>query len=162
MSERRNTRFVDSNLSGFPSYLVKKPGLNSGLMIPQYSQAGILNEMRMLATPATIDNVTTSGNQEDYVSMGYNACRKAQDTARLLEYVLAIELMSGYQAQQFMDHDLNRGAGTAKVLELVGKRVPVMEEDMYIYPHLETIRDLIHSGELVATAEQAVGELKMQ
>lgn len=162
MSERRNTRFVDSNLSGFPSYLVKKPGLNSGLMIPQYSQAGILNEMRMLATPATIDNVTTSGNQEDYVSMGYNACRKAQETARLLEYVLAIELMSGYQAQQFMDETLERGAGTAKVLKLVGKHVPVMEEDMYIYPHLETIRDLIHSGELVNAAEQAVGELNLQ
>ena len=86
----------------------------------------------------------------------------AADAARLLEYVLAIELMSGYQAQQFMDRDLERGAGTAKALKLVGERVPVMEEDMYLYPHLETIRDLIHSGELVAAAEQAVGELNMQ
>lgn len=162
MSERRNTRFLDANLSGMPSYLVKKPGLNSGLMIPQYSQAGILNEMRMLATPATVDNVTTSGNQEDYVSMGYNACRKAQDTARLLEYVLAIELMSGFQAQQFTQRELSRGKGTARVLELVGAKVPVMEEDMYLYPHLETLRDLIHSGELVAAAEQAVGELKLR
>ena len=162
MSERRNTRFVDSNLSGFPSYLVKKPGLNSGLMIPQYSQAGILNEMRILSTPSTIDSVPTSGNQKDYVSMGYNACRKAQEAAHLLEYVLAIELMSGYQAQQFMDQDLTRGQGTAKVLELVGTQVPVMEEDMYLYPHYETVRDLIHSGQLVETAEQAVGGLKMQ
>lgn len=162
MSERRNTRFLDSNLSGMPSYLVKKPGLNSGLMIPQYSQAGILNEMRILASPSTIDNVTTSGNQEDYVSMGYNACRKAQETARLLEYVLAIELLSGFQAQQFTDPKYRRGKGTAKVLELVGQHVPVMEEDMYLYPYLETLRDLIHSGELVAAAEQAAGTLRME
>jgi histidine ammonia-lyase len=161
MSERRNTRFIDSHLSGYPSYLVKKPGFNSGLMIPQYSQAGILNEMRMLATPATIDNVTTSGNQEDYVSMGYNACRKAQKAAKLLEYVLAIEMMSGYQAQQFMDTDLKRGAGTAAVLALIGDHVPVMEEDMYLYPHLESIRDLIHSGEFVSAAEKAAGTLRL-
>lgn len=161
MSERRNTRFVDTNLSGMPSYLVKKPGLNSGLMIPQYSQAGILNEMRILATASTIDNVTTSGNQEDYVSMGYNACRKAQKTAQLLEYVLAIELMSGYQAQQFLEKDLKRGNGTGRVLDLVGTQVPVMEEDLYIYPHLETIRDLIHSGELTAAAEAGAGEVKL-
>ena len=162
MSERRNTRFIDNNLSGYPSYLVKRPGLNSGLMIPQYTQAGLLNELRMLATPAVIDNVTTSGNQEDYVSMGYNACRKAQDAARLLEYVLAIELMSGYQAQQFLDASLRRGKGTSAVLALVGEHVPVMEEDMYLHPYLETIRDLIHSGELVAAAEKAAGPLNLR
>lgn len=162
ISERRNTRFIDSSLSSFPSYLVKNPGLNSGLMIPQYSQAGILNEMRVLATPSTIDSVPTSGNQEDYVSMGYNACRKAQESAHLLEYVLAIELMSGYQAQQFTERELGRGQGTASVLELLGKHVPVMEQDMYLYPYLEAIRELIHSGQIIAAAEQAVGELKMQ
>ena len=116
----------------------------------------------MLATPAVIDNVATSGNQEDYVSMGYNACRKAQDAARLLEYVLAIELMSGYQAQQFLDANLRRGKGTAAVLALVGEHVPVMEEDMYLHPHLETIRELIHSGELTAAAEKAVGPLNLR
>ena len=161
MSERRNTRFIDANLSGLPSYLVKKPGLNSGLMIPQYSQAGILNEMRTLAHPATVDSVPTSGNQEDYVSMGYNACRKAQDCARLLEYVLAIELMSGYQAQQLLPKEQTPAKGTSAVLARVGAAVPVMEEDLYLYPHLETIRDLIHSGALVAAAEQDVGSLRL-
>ena len=161
MSERRNTRFIDSHLSGFPSYLVAKPGLNSGLMIPQYSQAGLVNEMRTLATPATIDLVTTSGNQEDYVSMGYNACRKAQDTSRLLEYVLAIELLSGFQAQQFLDPSLSHGAGTGPVLEMLGDKIPVMKEDMYLYPSIETLKDLIHSGAIAGAAEKAVGELKM-
>ena len=162
MSERRNTRFLDNHLSGYPSYLVKRPGLNSGLMIPQYSQAGILNEMRILATSSVIDNVTTSGNQEDYVSMGYNACMKAVETARLLEYVLAMELMSGFQAQQFLEPGLRRGQGTAAVLSLVGSRVPVIESDTYLYPYLEAIRDLIHSGELVQAAEKAAGALNFR
>ena len=96
------------------------------------------------------------------MSMGYNACRKAQDAARLLEYVLAIELMSGYQAQQFLDAGLRRGRGTAAVLALVGQHVPVMEEDMYLHPHLETIRNLIHSGEVVAAAEKAAGPLNLR
>lgn len=160
MSERRNVRFLDTNLSGYPWFLVHNPGLNSGLMIPQYTQAGLLNEMRILSTPATIDNVTTSANQEDYVSMGYNACRKAVLTARKLEYVLAIELFSAFQAQQFLDESLIRGRGSRAVYRRMAELVPVMKEDMYLYPHLETLRNWIHEGGLVKTAEEAVGELK--
>ena len=97
MSERRNNRIVDGSLSGYPYFCIKNPGLNSGLMIPQYVQAGLLNEMRMLATPSTIDNTPTCGNQEDYVAMGYNACKKAGPMAEKLEYMLAIELLSVYE-----------------------------------------------------------------
>lgn len=161
MSERRNTRFIDSNLSGFPAYLVANPGLNSGLMIPQYTQAGLLNEMRMYASPASIDLVTTSGNQEDYVSMGFNACRKAQKSADTLEYILAIELLSGYTAQQFLDPDLAHGRGTGAALDLVAKNIPMMKEDMYIYPSIEKLRELIHTGKLAEAAESTVGELAM-
>lgn len=160
MSERRNVRFLDTNLSGHPWFLVGNPGLNSGLMIPQYTQAGLLNEMRILSTSATIDNVTTSANQEDYVAMGYNACVKAIDLVEKLEYVLAIELMSAYQAQQFIDEKLERGAGSKAVLAELSRMVPVMSEDMYIYPYLEVIKNWIHDGGLIATAEAAVGALK--
>src|SRR5699024_4411417 len=73
MSERRNNRLVDGDLSENPWFLVNNPGLNSGLMIPQYTQAGLLNDMRILSSPAVIDNVPTCGNQEDYVAMGYNS-----------------------------------------------------------------------------------------
>lgn len=161
MSERRNTRFIDTNLSGFPSYLVGKPGLNSGLMIPQYSQAGLLNEMRILSTSSVIDNVTTSGNQEDYVTMGYNACFKAKKVAELLEYVLSIELLSAYQAQQFMDEKLCRGNGTQRVLSLIGKHIPMIREDEYLYPHIEKLRELIHSGAIVRAAEDSCGTLQL-
>lgn len=158
MSERRNTRFIDHNLSGYPWFLVKNPGLNSGLMIPQYSQAGLLNEMKILSTPASVDSITTSGNQEDYVSMGYNACLKAGEVAGKLEYILAIELLSGYQAQQFME-PMQHGTGTGAVLDALKEKIPFMEQDMYLYPYIEVLREMIHSGELVRLAEAAAGEL---
>ena len=90
MSERRNNRLIDHNLSGYPWFLTKNPGLNCGLMIPQYTQAGLLNDMRILSYPATVDCTPTCGNQEDYVAMGYNACKKAVDISEKLEYILAI------------------------------------------------------------------------
>lgn len=159
MSERRNNRLIDESLSGYPWFLIKNPGLNSGLMIPQYTQAGLLNDMRILSTPATIDNTPTCGNQEDYVAMGYNASKKAGAVVEKLEYILAIELLSAFQAQPFLDPERKRGAGSARVLEEIGKHVPVMEEDMFLYPHIEYLRELIHSGRLVELAEEAVGEL---
>lgn len=160
MSERRNVRFLDTNLSGYPWFLVKEPGLNSGLMIPQYSQAGLLNDMRILCTPACIDNVTTSANQEDYVAMGYNACKKSLTIVKNLEYIMAIELMSVYQAQQFMDEGLKRGQGSKAVCDLLKDRVPVMDVDMYLYPCIETLRDMIHNGELLEAVEKVTGPLK--
>lgn len=159
MSERRNNRLVDGSLSGYPWFCIKNPGLNSGLMIPQYTQAGLINEMRGLATPATIDNTPTCGNQEDYVAMGYYACKKAGSLADKLEYVLAIELLSDYEVQQFVDPEVHRAPATAAVLAEIGKHIPVMEEDMQLYPHIEYLKELIHSGELIRLAEQVIGGL---
>ena len=159
MSERRNNRLIDENLSGNPWFCIKTPGLNSGLMIPQYTQAGLLNEMRGLATPATIDNTPTCGNQEDYVAMGYNACKKAGDAAEKLEYILAIELLSAYQTQQFLDTGVNRAPATDAVMKEIGEHVPVMEQDMFLHPYIEYLRELIHSGELIRIVESVTGEL---
>lgn len=156
MSERRNARFLDKNLSGLPWFLAKDSGLNSGLMIPQYAQAGILNRMRMLAVPATADSVSTSAGQEDYVSMGYNAAVKANEAVRCLEYILAVEVFSAYQAQQFFDSSLKRGKGTGAVYAAMNKEVPVMEKDMYLYPWLEWTRNWIREGKLQDTAEQGL------
>ena len=159
MSERRNNRIVDGSLSGYPYFCIKNPGLNSGLMIPQYVQAGLLNEMRMLATPSTIDNTPTCGNQEDYVAMGYNACKKSGPMAEKLEYMLAIELLSVYEVQQFVDPDVARAPATAAVLAEVGKTVPVMEKDVFLHPYIEYLKDFIHSGGLIRVAEQVTGAL---
>lgn len=159
MSERRNNRLIDESLSGNPWFCIKAPGLNSGLMIPQYTQAGLLNEMRGLAAPSTIDNTPTCGSQEDYVAMGYNACKKAGDAAEKLEYILAIELLSAYQTQQFLDTDVTRAPATDAVMKEIGAHVPVMEQDMFLHPHIEYLRELIHSGELVRIVESVTGEL---
>lgn len=159
MSERRNNRLVDGSLSEYPWFLIKKPGLNSGLMIPQYTQAGLLNDMKILSHPATVDGIPTCGNQEDYVAMGYNASKKARQIAEKLEYILAIELLSVYQAHQFIEKELLPGAATKAVLKEIGQTVPVMEEDLYLYPHINTLRELLHSGRLITLVEEKVGRL---
>ena len=159
MSERRNNRLIDETYSGYPSFMVANPGLNSGLMIPQYTQAGLLNEMRILSSPATVDNTPTCGNQEDYVSMGYNASKKAISIAEKLEYILAIELLSDYQALNFTGKWPERGSVSKAVYETIGNSLPLMKEDMFLYEHIEFLRSLIHSGLLVKTAANIIGDL---
>ena len=160
MSERRNNRMIDENLSGFPWFLVKNPGLNSGLMIPQYSQAGLLGDMRILSTPSTIDNTPTCGNQEDYVAMGYNSSKKAISVAEKLEYILAIELLSAYQAQPFSVPEEVRSSATAHIINEISATVPIIEEDRYLYPYVEYLREMIHDGTLISLAEEIVGQLR--
>jgi histidine ammonia-lyase len=159
MSERRNVRLIDGNLSGYPWFLVKKPGLNSGLMIPQYTQAGLLNEMKMLSMPAVVDNISTCGGQEDYVSMGYNSAKKASSIVSKLEYILAIELLSIFQAHQFMEEEFTPSSASHAVLQEIRKSVPVMKDDMYLYPHIMSIKQLISNGTLVAVVEKKIGLL---
>lgn len=160
MSERRNNRMIDESLGGYPSFLIANPGLNSGLMIPQYTQAGLLNDMRILSTSATIDNTPTCGNQEDYVAMGYNASKKAWKICEKLEYILAIELLSAYETQGFIKDELNRSSITMKIFGEIGKTVPLMKEDIFLHPHIEYLRSLIHSGRLVEMVEEEIGEIR--
>lgn len=161
MSERRNNRMIDGSLSqGLPYFLIKNPGLNSGLMIPQYTQAGLLNEMRILCTPATIDNTPTCGSQEDYVAMGYNASKKAGKVVENLEYILAIELLSAFQAQPFVDPELKRSKATAAVLEEIGKQVPPITQDIFLHPHINYLKELLHSGRLIELVEDKIGSLQ--
>lgn len=159
MSERRNNRLIDESISGYPSFMVANPGLNSGLMIPQYTQAGLLNEMRILSSPATIDNTPTCCNQEDYVSMGYNAAKKALSVSEKLEYILAIELLSDYQALNFTEDWPARSTVSQEIYGEIGDSLPLMKEDMFLFDHIEYLRSLIHSGLLVNKTEELVGKL---
>ena len=159
MSERRNNRFLDPNLSGYPALLVKNPGLNSGLMIPQYTQAGLLGDMRILSTPSVIDNTPTCCNQEDYVAMGYNASKKAGSVAEKLQYILAIELLSSFSAEQFIPKELERSQATKAIMDEIGDNVPSLAEDTFLHPHIEYLKGLIGSGRLIEIVEGAVGKL---
>lgn len=160
MSERRNNRLIDHSLSGYPWFLAQKPGLNCGLMIPQYTQAGLLNDMKTLSHPATVDCIPTCGNQEDYVSMGYNACKKAVELSEKLEYILAIELLSAYEAQPFMETDAARSSVSQRIYKELSNHIPTTEQDFYLNPHIEYLRELIHSGALIQMAEDVTGDLK--
>lgn len=162
MSERRNDRIIDESLNGglYPSFLIKAPGLNSGLMIPQYTQAGLLNDMRILAHPATVDNTPTCNDQEDYVAMGYNASKKAEEICEKLEYILAIELLSDYQSCNFDQGRPRRGSVSQAVYKKIGEKVPLTEEDTYLHPYIEELKEFIHSGKLQEAAEAVCGPLK--
>jgi len=160
MSERRNYRMTTATLSEMPWFLIKNPGVNSGLMIPQYSQAGLLNDMKILSTSAVIDNVPTCGGQEDYVSMGYNAAKKSLQVAEKLEYILAIELLSAYQAHQFIEEDQKPSLVTNAVMKEMSKFVSILDEDEFLQPYIESIKAFIHSGKLLKTVEEKIGEME--
>lgn len=159
MSERRNNRLIDGSLSGFSYFLIQKPGLNSGLMIPQYTQAGLLNDMRILSHPATIDNTPTCGNQEDYVAMGYNAAKKALSVAEKLEYILAIELLSGYYADQFLPKNKKRSPAMQAVISGLKKRIKISDQDTYLYSFINEIKGMIHDGILLKMIEHEIEKL---
>jgi len=158
MSERRNNHMIDENLSGYPSFLLNDAGLNSGLMIPQYTQAGLINDMRILCWPGSVDNTPTCVNQEDYVAMGYNSAKKCIELAEKLEYVLAIELLSSYETKGFVQGGTKRSPVSEKIYRLIAKKVPLMEKDEFLYDYIEYIRDLIHSGRLADLVQKELDE----
>ncbi|USA55358.1 aromatic amino acid ammonia-lyase [Acinetobacter sp. C32I] len=159
MSERRNNRLIDGSLSGFSYFLIRQPGLNSGLMIPQYTQAALLNDMRILSHPATIDNTPTCGNQEDYVAMGYNASKKAISIADKLEYILAIELLSGYYAHQFLPKDKKRSPAMQAIIYALEQRIKISDQDTYFYSFINEIKGMIHDGTFLNIIEDKIEKL---
>jgi histidine ammonia-lyase len=100
ISERRTYQLIGGQ-RGLPAFLVSNPGLNSGLMIPQYTAAGIVSENKQLCTPSSVDTIPSSNNQEDHVSMGANAATKCKRVVDNVEKVLAIELLTAVQALEF-------------------------------------------------------------
>lgn len=153
ISERRTDRMVNEHVSGLPAFLVNSPGENSGYMILQYTSAGLLGEMRVLAHPAAVDAIPTCALQEDYVSMGYNAALKARQVVRLLEYVLGNELLTAAQALDLRAHkELSPSSVGQALVQAVRERAPFMAEDHYISPDMEWARTLIHNGRIRTAA----------
>lgn len=159
MSERRLARLLDHRESGLPAFLAENPGLNSGHMISQYAAAGILGEMRLLAHPSTIDSIPTCANQEDYVSMGYNASRKALQSAGLLETIAAAELLAAAQGLEFLQ-PLKSSPAILEVRQKIRAVVPKSSEDSLLHPSLEAVQKLIHEGTILQCAENIAGSLE--
>jgi histidine ammonia-lyase len=145
ISERRIARLIDPALSGLPPFLVREPGLNSGMMMPQIVAASLVADLRLRAHPASVDSIPTDANKEDHVSMGVGAALKAREAARLLETVIALELMTAAQALEFLK-PLRPGLGVARAYELVRARVAALDGDRILSPDIEALTDLVHTG----------------
>lgn len=155
VSERRIDRLLNPDLSGLPAFLTPEPGIRSGLMIAQVVAADALAEMRVLAAPASIDSVSTSASQEDHVSMGMAAARKVRRSVRLLEIVLAVELLCGAQAVEF-HRPLRAGRGVEGALRVVRGRVPPLVEDRVLGDDIAAVVERVRAGALAGppTASQ--------
>ena len=147
ISERRIDRLLNPDLSGLPAFLTPKPGTRSGLMIAQVTAADALSEMRVLASPASVDSVSTSAAQEDHVSMGMTAARKVRRSMELLELVLAVELLCAAQAVEF-HRPLRAGRGVERSLEIVRSRVSRVDEDRVLSGDIASLAALVHDGAL--------------
>jgi len=160
ISERRIDRLINPKVrEHLPGFLIEQGGINSGFMITQYTAAALVSENKVLSHPASVDSIPTSGNQEDHVSMGTIAARKAAEIKINVEHVLAIEVLCAGQALDFLKDRL-LGQGVKAVHGTLRKRVPYLEEDKVMYPHMDAVRDLIRSGEILNAVESKIGKLQ--
>ncbi|MEX1176977.1 MAG: histidine ammonia-lyase [Nitriliruptor sp.] len=159
IAERRTDRALDAKRShGLPHFLAHDPGVDSGLMIAQYTQAAIVSDLKRLAVPASVDSIPSSAMQEDHVSMGWSAARKLRGALDGLTRVLAIEVMTAARALD-LRAPLAPADATAAVVAALRERVPGPGSDRYLSPELEATVDLVRSGALVAAAESVTGPL---
>ena len=160
IAERRTARLIDENLSrGLPAFLIyekAKKGVQSGFMTVQCTAAALASENKVLAHPASVDSIPTSANFEDFVSMGPTAARKAVEILHNVEYIVAIELLCATQGVDFRGPE-KLGKGTKAAYSLVRKRVPPLKKDRPMYKDIETLKDLIRSGDLLKAMEKTAG-----
>ncbi|MDT5096859.1 MAG: histidine ammonia-lyase [Mycobacterium sp.] len=159
ISERRTDRFLDvARNHGLNPFLADDPGVDSGHMITQYTQAAIVSELKRLAAPASVDSIPSSAMQEDHVSMGWAAARKLRRGVDGLTQVLAIEVLNAARGIE-MRLPLTPAPGTAAVIAAVRDHVQGPGEDRYLAPEISAVAELARTGALVRAAQSAVGPL---
>ena len=159
IAERRTDRALDQHRSaGLPPFLAHDPGVDSGLMIAQYTQAGLVSENKRLATPASVDSIPSSAMQEDHVSMGWSAARKLRKVVENLARILAIELVTAARAIELRE-GLSPSPATGRVVKELRKVVPGVGPDRFLSPELEAATTLVNSGSIVSAAREVVKEL---
>jgi histidine ammonia-lyase len=152
LSERRVAMLVDPALSGMPAFLTPRPGLNSGFMIAQVTAAALVSENKQRATPASVDSIPTSANQEDHVSMAAHGARRLLPMIENAMAVIAIELLAAAQGCDF-----HAPLTSSAVLEAVRRRiraeVPHLDDDRYFHPDIERALHLVRSEAILAAAK---------
>ncbi|MGE5631268.1 MAG: histidine ammonia-lyase [Caulobacteraceae bacterium] len=159
VSERRLERLVNPQLNDLPAFLTKKGGLNSGFMITQYAAASIVSENKVLAHPASVDSIPSSANQEDHVSMGTTAARKARVILDNVQKVLAIEAFAAAQAISFRGN-VKFGKGTSEAYKIIRREVPPVDEDRVMYTDMNKLDRMVKSEMLIKAVESVIGELE--
>lgn len=158
MSERRTDRFLDKSRNfGLPPFLADRAGVDSGLMIAQYTSAGIVSELKRLAVPASVDSIPSSAMQEDHVSMGWAAGRKLRRAVDGLARVLAIEILTASRAVALRSE--KPSPALAPVVALVNGVTGGPGADRFLSPAIESVVNLVQSGRILSTAEAVTGEL---
>jgi histidine ammonia-lyase len=158
MSERRTDRMLDVARSrGLPPFLASDPGVDSGQMIAQYTQAALVSELKRLAVPASVDSIPSSAMQEDHVSMGWSAARKLRRSLDGLTHVLAIELLTAARALD-LRAPLAAGPATDAVAGALRSTVDGPAPDRFLAPEIEAAVEFVSSGEAVAAADAVLPE----
>lgn len=158
VSERRLERLLNNSLSGFPSFLVKHSGLNSGFMITQYAAAALVSENKVLAHPASVDSIPSCENQEDLVSMGAHAGRKAGEIAENVRRVVATEILAACQAIDLREECGQLGVGTAAAYKAVREANKFIDydKDIEMFKELEKVTAIVADGTLLEAVEAVV------
>jgi histidine ammonia-lyase len=166
ISERRIERLVNGTLSGLPRFLTTNGGLNSGMMIAQYTAASLVSENKVLAHPASVDSIPTSANQEDHNSMGSISAQKAYRILRNVQTVVAIEYLAACQGMDFSRiHPrkktvMRAGEGAQAAYEFVRKHVPHLDEDRVLHHDIQMILSCIRNGSLLRHVQNVTGSLR--
>ena len=156
ISERRIERLVNPQLNGgLPAFLIENGGVNSGFMIPQYTAASLVSENKVLAHPASVDSITSSGNKEDHVSMGTTAARKITEIVKNVRHVLAIEWLTAAQACDLRGVK-KYGKGTGEMMKLIRKHISKVTEDRILYNDIMKALEIISNDENIEMIENAV------
>ena len=159
ISERRLYRLLDPKTNnGLPAFLIEGSGVNSGLMLVQYTAASLVSECKSLAHPASVDSIPSSAGQEDHVSMGMIAARHARDIVTNSELVVAMEAMAAAQALD-LRAPLQPAAATRAAHDAIRMMVPFLEVDRELRPDIDACLLLVREGGLVAAAESVAGPL---
>ncbi|HTX19719.1 MAG TPA: histidine ammonia-lyase [Bacteroidota bacterium] len=158
ISERRVERMVNGSLSGLPRFLTREGGLNSGLMIAQYTAASLVSENKVLSHPASVDSIPTSANQEDHNSMGSISAQKCWRVLRNAQTVLAIELLCAAQAIDFRK-PLKCAPGTAAAHALLRSVIPPLNRDRVLFDDIQSSLRFVLDGSLYREVAKKVGDL---
>lgn len=160
ISERRTDRMLDPARShGLPPFLADDPGVDSGHMIAQYTQASIVSELKRLAAPASVDSIPSSAMQEDHVSMGWSGARKLRRSVDGLQRVLAIELLTAARALDLRS-PLRPAPATGAVRDALRAEIAGPGTDRWLAPEIEAAHTLVIDGSVLSAAQSVAGELE--